>query len=173
MKGRLPMPRSAVNSVLDEITPKLAGLLKTLTPFERRKLSRELAIMMRGEVSGKILANIEPDGRKMRPRLPQRKRKNSKKGAMFKRLGMRRSMRVRQTANIASVEFQPKNRRIAAVHHFGLTSRVNKFGTTAKYIRRELMGFDQAMRKQIGASLIKHLAGGVKWAACLAIPRVS
>ena len=144
--------------VVDEITSELDSILGTMKPSARRKLAKELALMLRGEMSAAILANKEPDGSAMAPRLSQRSRK-AKTGKMFKKLGMRRSMKVRQSARSASVEFQPKNARIAAVHHFGLTSRVNKHGTTAKYIARELLGFNDPLEEKISTAIIDHIAG--------------
>lgn len=121
------------------LNEQFGEILKRVSPAERRKFSRKVAIALRAHRSDEILANRNADGTPMTPRKPQRRRKN-KNMKMFQKLGRKRGLRFRANAGYASVSFQPKNKWVADIHHFGKTVRIGKYRTRVKYPERTLMG---------------------------------
>lgn len=127
------------------LNEQFGEILKRVSPAERRKFSRKVAIALRAHRSDEILANRNADGTPMTPRKPQRRRKN-KNMKMFQKLGRRSSMRVRANAGYASVRFQPKNHKIAENHQFGKRVQVNEHARV-KYPERTLLGMDKQEEK--------------------------
>lgn len=136
----------------------LERLLTSVKPQERRRMARSIAISLRAMQSDNILANLEPDGSKMAPRLPQRRAKR-KTGKMFQKLGRRRQIKARYNANRALVQFEGANRRIANIHHYGLKAKVSSAGPYVRYRERQLLGISDRERQLVKEHIYKALAG--------------
>lgn len=140
-------------SALDE---QFGEILKRISPAERRKFSRQVAIALRAHRSDEILANRDADGRAMVPRKSQKGHRR-KKGKMFQKLGRRRAMRIRANSAYASISFQPKNRRIADNHHFGRVVQVNAY-SRVRYPERTLLALNEPEEKIIKEHLYNLMA---------------
>lgn len=141
------------------LNEQFGEILKRVSPAERRKFSRSVAIALRAHRSDEILANRDADGFPMTPRKPQkpRRRQKNKSGKMFKKLGRRSSMRIRANATQATISFQPKNRKIAETHQLGKRVQVNPH-TKAKYPARTLLGMNEKEEAIVRDELFKFIS---------------
>ncbi|MGA3702321.1 phage virion morphogenesis protein [Ralstonia pseudosolanacearum] len=141
-----------------ELEAWLAGMLTKLDAPARRTLARAVAVELRRRQVARIAEQRNPDGSPYVPRKPQpRHRVGRIRRAMFMRLGLARYMKGEADANTAVVTFADKARRIAAVHHFGLRDRINRYGLTAQYPVRELLGLDDRDVKRVTDLVFRRL----------------
>lgn len=130
-------------------------LLAALSPNERKKLTRKLAMVQRRNAISRIKKNIDPDGNKFEKRKPQKY--NVKKGKMMKKIGQARRMKIRATPNFATVTYKNGlDAYIAGVHQEGEEVKVNKH-TKVKYPKRALYGFAKDDDKVLAKEVQKHL----------------
>ncbi|MDW5418896.1 phage virion morphogenesis protein [Iodobacter sp. CM08] len=121
-----------------------AGLLGNLDAKALRRMNKKLAMELRKRQQAHIAAQQNPDGTPYAPRLPQqRKKKGRIKRQMFAKLRTARHLKTQSSDTGAVVRFSPSTARIAQIHQFGLSGRVNKTGTIKhKYAARVLLGFN-------------------------------
>lgn len=136
-------------------TRDLDALLQGLTPGNRQKLGRTLAMAIRTDSAKSIRQNIDADGNRMSPRKKQ-KRRDAKKGKMFKRLGRANSMRVRASSRNASVDFK-KWWKIAKTNHFGETIKMPN-GANATYPVRTLLGWNPKRMAIVEKRILEHFS---------------
>ncbi|MES9901127.1 MAG: phage virion morphogenesis protein [Sedimenticola sp.] len=135
-------------------------LIANLSTARRRKLLRTLAVGIRQRQAKRIAAQKNPDGSAYAPRKP---RKASKKGrikrraALFKEMRKTKHLRIRASANQASVGYSGRTARIARIHHEGQLAEVGKGGALYQYERRELLGFTPDDRDWIAQTVHDHL----------------
>ncbi len=147
---------------------QLAGrMLAALSPAERGKATRAIAVDLRRSQSTRIGQQRNPDGSSYEPRKQReplrakrgRIKRKAKRGPMFKKL--RRLLKPESTPDEAAVTFaQSAVSRIAGVHHFGLRDRVTRRRATpeATYPARRLLGLTDADRQRILQILVDRLS---------------
>lgn len=123
-----------------------------LSPRERAKLGRRIAMEVRRSQVERIAAQRNPDGSAFTPRKAQPESGRGKVGrikrratarAMFPKLRRAQYLRIESSPSEASVGFSnPTTARVAAVHQYGLRDRVTKKPGAAvvRYPRRVLLG---------------------------------
>lgn len=143
---------------LDAIEPWLSGIMDSLQPGQRLRLSRKIGQLMRRRNAARIRKNVEPDGKAMEPR-KARKRGSGRRGRMFKKIGLAKNMRITARADSVSIKFNPLVSGAASVHHFGLVDKVERTGTAPKvrYPARRLLGINPDDREAIAELVMKAL----------------
>ncbi|MEJ1436571.1 MAG: phage virion morphogenesis protein [Candidatus Sedimenticola sp. (ex Thyasira tokunagai)] len=135
-------------------------LIANLSTARRRKLLRTLAVGIRQRQAKRIASQKNPDGSAYAPRKP---RKADKKGrikrraALFKEMRKAKHLRIRASANLASVGYTGRTARIARIHQEGQLAEVGKGGPLHQYDRRELLGFTPDDRDWIAQTVHDHL----------------
>ncbi|EHI0837125.1 phage virion morphogenesis protein [Escherichia coli] len=122
----------------------LTGLIESLSPSGRRRLSAELAKRLRQSQQRRVMAQKAPDGTPYVPRQQQsaRKKTGRVKRKMFAKLITSRFLHIRASPEQASMEFYGgKSPKIASVHQFGLSEETRKDGKKIDYPARPLLGF--------------------------------
>lgn len=133
---------------LDALEPWLGGLLAKTQPRERMALARAVGQIMRQFNAARVMANVEPDGTPMAPRIPKKPRKSGKArkgkpGRMFKRIELARNMMVQPSADDVTLSFKPRIAQTAKEHHFGLEAPVDRRirnSIRVRYKARRLLG---------------------------------
>lgn len=123
---------------------RLTGLIESLSPSGRRRLSAELAKRLRQSQQRRVMAQKAPDGTPYAPRQQQsaRKKTGRVKRKMFAKLITSRFLHIRASPEQASMEFYGgKSPKIASVHQFGLSEETRKDGKKIDYPARPLLGF--------------------------------
>lgn len=143
----------------------VSPLLERLTPAERRKLSRQVALDLRRAQRNRIRANRNPDGSAFEPRKP---RARSKSGGikrqvrnaahMFQKMVGPRHFKLRATPNGLSLHFLGQVGFIARVHQYGLRAKVAPDGPRYRYPQRALLGFEREDVRRIRDSVLDHLS---------------
>lgn len=142
-----------------DLEPHLQGLLTALSPAERRRLARDIAMELRRSNQRRIAAQQNPDGTPYAPRKPRLRARGGRiRRAMFARLRTTRYLRVQSTANAALVTISGRVARISRVHQYGLTDRVAPRGPQYRYPARRILGHSEADRHAIAERIIDHLA---------------
>lgn len=143
-----------------QVVDWLDALVTKLTPQQRRKLLRDVATKLRQQQQQNIRQQQNPDGSAFEPRkTPLRAKSGRIKKQMFTRLRTTRYLKTKVSGDAAAVEFDPKARRIARVHHYGLRDRVSKKGPEINYPKRKLLGVDSNDTKTIEDIILKKLSG--------------
>lgn len=142
-----------------QVVDWLDALVTQLTPQQRRKLLRDVATKLRQQQQQNIRQQQNPDGSAFEPRkTPLRAKSGRIKKQMFTRLRTTRYLKTKVSDDAAAVEFDPKARRIARVHHYGLRDRVSKKGPEFTYPARQLLGISDASDELVMNLIIEHLA---------------
>ncbi len=91
---------------------RLTGLIESLSPSGRRRLSAELAKRLRQSQQRRVMAQKAPDGTPYAPRQQQsaRKKTGRVKRKMFAKLITSRFLHIRASPEQASMEFYGGNR---------------------------------------------------------------
>lgn len=148
---------------LSALEPWLAGYLARLDPRERIKVSRAIAKMLQKRNAERIRQNIQPDGTPMEPRKPKKSKSGrirARKGKMFKKTALARNMRTRVGPDDVELFFRPLVAGTAAVHHSGLTDKVDhriRNSIKVRYPARRLFGFSPQDRDDIMATVLDSL----------------
>ncbi|MDD5175748.1 MAG: phage virion morphogenesis protein [Sterolibacterium sp.] len=140
---------------------RLAGLLHSIEPAQRRQLARVIAARLRTSQSRRIADQLNPDGTLYAPRRPRlRRKKGFVRRKMFTKLRTARWMKVEATPEAAVVTFAGQVQHMAKVHQYGLRDRVDrKGGPEVDYPRRELLGLTDPEIADIEDAVLAHLAG--------------
>lgn len=143
---------------LQQLESWLTPLINKLSPKERRELARNVARDLRLANRERIKAQTSPDGTPFEPRTQLRGRRGQlRRRTMFNKLRTAKYLKIKTTADEATVGFMGRVNRIARVHHYGLRDRVEKSGPYHQYARRELVGITPADRERIANSVLNHL----------------
>ena len=120
---------------------RLTGLIESLSPSGRRRLSAELAKRLRQSQQRRVMAQKAPDGTPYAPRQQQsaRKKTGRVKRKMFAKL------------------ITGKSPKIASVHQFGLSEENRKDGKEIDYPARPLLGFTGEDVQMIEEIILAHL----------------
>lgn len=138
----------------------LTGLIESLSPSGRRRLSAELAKRLRQSQQHRVMAQKAPDGTPYAPRQQQsaRKKTGRVKRKMFAKLITSRFLHIRASPEQASMEFYGgKSPKIASVHQFGLSEENRKDGKKIDYPARPLLGFTGEDVQMIEEIILAHL----------------
>lgn len=144
---------------LEHIHKYANGLLTKIKPEERKKLARELAIMLRKSNRQRITAQKNPDG----AAFEQKKRKITKKtnrikNKMFTKLKTAKYLKQKTTPNEATVYFVQSVAKMARIHHYGLRGRILKGkNISTVYPKRAILGLSNSDNKQIEAIVLNYL----------------
>lgn len=141
-------------------TAWLTGLIESLSPSGRRRLSAELAKRLRQSQQRRVMAQKAPDGTPYAPRQQQsaRKKTGRVKRKMFAKLITSRFLHIRASPEQASMEFYGgKSPKIASVHQFGLSEENRKDGKKIDYPARPLLGFTGEDVQMIEGIISNHL----------------
>lgn len=135
------------------------ALLAKLSPVERRKITRDIAIHLRRSQHQRISQQRNPDGSAF---LPRKRTLRSKAGrikrvAMFRKMSKTRYLKIKATTVGAEVGFYGDIARIARVHQEGQEDAVRPGGPRVRYAQRRLLGFTEADRERIRDQLLAHL----------------
>lgn len=117
----------------------LSFLTERFNPTTVQKLKTEIAKSLKSSNQMRMSAQVSPDRAKWQPR----KNTGSSRGRMMAKL--KNQMSIRNAGDV-SVGFFGETSRVAKIHHFGLSERL-EFGV-ANYPSRELIGVsdeDKAM----------------------------
>ncbi|EQC1828169.1 phage virion morphogenesis protein [Escherichia coli] len=147
--------REAIKSGMAE-----TGLIESLSPSGRRRLSAELAKRLRQSQQRRVMAHKAPDGTPYAPRQQQsaRKKTGRVKRKMFAKLITSRFLHIRASPEQASMEFYGgKSPKIASVHQFGLSEENRKDGKKIDYPARPLLGFTSEDVQMIEEIILAHL----------------
>lgn len=147
---------------MDDFKPfedKLAGLIASLSPSGRRRLTVDIAKKLRQRQQQQIKAQTAPDGSPFAPRKrpPARAKKGRIKREMFAKLRTNRFMKATGDNDAAVVEFTGKVQRIARVHQLGLKDKPNSHNRMIEYPVRQLLGFNKNLTKEAECIIIKTL----------------
>lgn len=145
----------------DQLETWAGALLAKLSPAERRKLARTIAIDLRRTQRQRILAQRNPDGsafapRKLRASAPGARRLRA--GKMFSKISQAKHLKAKATGDSAVVEFAGRADRIARVHQNGLRDRVAPRGPEVRYPTRQLLGITDAEREHVRDLILQHLS---------------
>lgn len=122
-----------------EIEARLTGLIESLAPGERRKLTRNIAKALRTSQASRIAAQQNPDGTAYAPRKPRlRKDKGKLRRTMFAKLRTAKYLKAEATPDSATVTFVAGVQHIARVHQYGLRDQLGKL--MVRYPERQLLG---------------------------------
>ena len=148
---------------MDDFKPfedKLTGLIASLSPGGRRRLTVDIAKKLRQRQQQRIKSQTSPDGSPFTPRKrpPVRAKKGRIKREMFAKLRTNRFMKATGDDGAAVVEFTGKVQRIARVHQFGLRDKPSPKSAAIQYAERQLLGFSEDDRQLVESILIDHLA---------------
>ncbi|OAT18848.1 phage tail completion protein [Buttiauxella noackiae ATCC 51607] len=138
---------------------KIAGLIASLSPAARRRITAEIAKRLRASQQQRIKRQQAPDGTPYaaRKRQPVKGKKGRVKRAMFTKLRTNRYMKVKGTNEAAVVEFTGRVQRMARVHQEGLRDHPNLYSELVQYEARKLLGFSSHDMSNIRDSIIKIL----------------
>lgn len=147
-------------SELQPLQARLDALIAQLSPQKRVRLARDIGRQLATSQRQRIARQQNPDGSAFAPRKPQKSRKGSiKKRAMFAKLRTARFMRIRTNADGVEIGYTGQNAHIAAVHQYGLESKVNRRANwKVKYDRRELLGFNDDDLEIVEGLVLQYLA---------------
>ncbi|HBQ5234596.1 phage virion morphogenesis protein [Klebsiella pneumoniae] len=140
---------------------KLAGLLAALSPAGRRRMTADIAKKLRQRQQQRIKSQKAPDGSPFAPRKrpPVRAKQGRIKREMFAKLRTNRYMKATGNDSAAVVEFTGKVQRIARVHQYGLRDKPTSNSVEIKYIKRQLLGFNEDDVKIVEEIIINYLSG--------------
>ena len=129
---------------------RLTGLIESLSPSGRRRLSAELAKRLRQSQQRRGMAQ--------RQQQSARKKTGRVKRKMFAKLITSRFLHIRASPEQASMEFYGgKSPKIASVHQFGLSEENRKDGKKIDYPARPLLGFTGEDVQMIEEIILAHL----------------
>lgn len=139
---------------------KLAGLIASLSPAARRRMTAEIAKQLRASQQQRIKRQQAPGGTPYaaRKRPPVKGKKGRIKREMFTKLRTNRYMKAKGTNDAAVVEFAGKVQRMVRVHQEGLRDKPNRYSEAVQYEARPLLGFNQHDQKIVEEILISHLS---------------
>ena len=139
---------------------KLAGLIASLSPAARRRMTAEIAKQLRVSQQQRIKRQQAPDGTPYvaRKRQPVKGKKGRVKREMFTKLRTNRYMKAKGSNEAAVVEFAGRVQRMAQVHQEGLGDRPNRHSKDVQYPQRQLLGFNRGEEQFIEKILIKHIS---------------
>lgn len=143
---------------------KLAGLIASLSPAARRRMTAEIAKQLRASQQQRIKRQQAPDGAPYaaRKRQPVKGKKGRVKREMFTKLRTHRYMKTKGTDNAAVVEFVGRVQRIARVHQEGLKDKPNRYSESVQYEARPLLGIDKTSIQLIEKELLITLSKSFK-----------
>lgn len=138
---------------------KLAGLIASLSPAARRRMTVDIAKELRASQQHRIKRQQAPDGTPYaaRKRQPVKGKKGRVKREMFTKLRTNRYMKAKGTNEAAVVEFVGRVQRIARVHHFGLKERTGFNSAAIEYPTRQLLGFSYKDIDFVSTTIINNL----------------
>jgi len=147
---------------MNELKPfedKLAGLIASLSPAARRRMSAEIAKELRTSQQQRIKRQQAPDGTPYaaRKRQPVKGKKGRVKRAMFTKLRTNRYMKTKGTNDAAVVEFVGRVQRMARVHQEGLRDKPNRYSAGVQYEERPLLGVSKQNEQLVSEVIINHL----------------
>ncbi|HBR2076842.1 TPA: phage virion morphogenesis protein [Klebsiella quasipneumoniae subsp. quasipneumoniae] len=139
---------------------KLAGLISSLSPAGRRRMTIDIAKKLRQRQQQRIKSQKAPDGSPFAPRRrqPVRAKKGRIKREMFVKLRTNRYMKASGNDSTAVVEFTGKVQRIARVHQFGLRDAPTSNSGFVDYPSRRLLGLSVYDREFVKARVIECLS---------------
>lgn len=144
---------------LKQLEDWIEPLIAKLSAKERRVLAREIARDLRIANRERIKAQTNPDGTTFEPRTELRGRSGRiRRKAMFTKLRTAKYLKIKTSADEASVGFMGQVARIARVHHYGLRDKVEKGGPQHQYARRELVGIPKKDEGAIADTIINYLS---------------
>ncbi|MNC41316.1 Phage virion morphogenesis family protein [compost metagenome] len=143
---------------------KLAGLIASLSPAARRRMTAEIAKQLRVSQQQRIKRQQAPDGTPYaaRKRQPVKGKRGRVKREMFMKLRTNRYMKAKGTDNAAAVEFVGRVQRIARVHQEGLKDKPNRYSESVQYEARPLLGIDKTSIQLIEKELLITLSESFK-----------
>lgn len=155
-----------MSDAIDQIADWATPLMARLTPAARKAAMAEVAVYLRRSQAERIASQRNADGspyESRRPRASLASSKGSIRRGMFLGLRKTRSLQRRATSDTAMVSMQPRALRVARVHQFGLTDKVDRRdprSPSVRYARRELLGFTAADLDAVADILIRHANPG-------------
>ncbi|HKN04034.1 MAG TPA: phage virion morphogenesis protein [Buttiauxella sp.] len=137
---------------------KLAGLIASLSPAARRRMTAEIAKQLRASQQQRIKRQQAPDGTPYaaRKRQPVKGKKGRVKREMFTKLRTNRYMKAKGTDNASMVEFVGRVQRMARVHQEGLRDKPNRYSEGVQYEVRPLLGLNSVDRDSVETLIIKN-----------------
>ncbi|MEQ5194617.1 phage virion morphogenesis protein [Klebsiella pasteurii] len=147
---------------MNELKPfedKLAGLIATLSPAGRRRMTADIAKRLRQRQQQRIKSQQSPDGSPFSPRKrqPIRAKKGRVKREMFAKLRQNRYMKATGNDSAAVVEFTGKVQRIARVHQLGLMDKSSRHSKSVLYPARILLALNESDISFVEKAILKHL----------------
>ncbi|OAF48185.1 phage tail protein [Escherichia coli] len=138
---------------------RLTGLIESLSPSGRRRLSAELAKRLRQSQQRRVMAQKAPDGTPYAPRKQQSARKRPVALSENVCETYHQSfLHIRASPEQAAMEFYGgKSPKIASVHQFGLSEETRKDGKKIDYPARPLLGFTGEDVQMIEEIILAHL----------------
>ena len=138
---------------------KLAGLIATLSPAGRRRMTVDIAKKLRQRQQQRIKSQKAPDGSPFAPRKrqPVRAKKGRIKREMFAKLRTNRYMKASGNDSAAVVEFTGKVQRIARVHQLGLMDKASRQSKSVLYPARILLALNESDISSVEEVIFKHL----------------
>lgn len=138
---------------------KLAGLIASLSPAARRKMTAEIAKQLRTSQQQRIKRQQAPDGTPyaVRKRQPVKGKKGRVKREMFTKLRTNRYMKAKGTDEVAFVEFTGRVKRMARVHQEGLRDKPSRYSAGVQYEVRPLLGIGLNDNKIITHAILKNI----------------
>lgn len=145
---------------IDALAGWVEPLLRKMDPSQRRNLMKAISRDLRKENQERMKGQQDPDGQKWEPRKRQSlrgKRGQIRKKAMFTKLRTAKYLKIRTSPDSAGLAFAGPAGRIAAIHHYGLRSKVDKDGPIYDYPARRLIGFGRSDLDRIADRVLSHI----------------
>lgn len=148
---------------LDELEKVLGTIVAGLSTAARRRATRAISAELRRSQSGRIAAQLNPDGTPFEPRKPRlashhkgvagkaagKRARSVTRRAMFAKIRASRFLKARSDADTVEVGFTGSAARIARVHQEGLRDKVDAKRSDAEaiYPIRRILGISKNDRE--------------------------
>lgn len=142
---------------IEALEPWMAQILNAAAPGTRRRLAKTIATDLRRSQAERIAAQQNPDGTRYARRRVQLLTKTGrirKRQEMFTKLRTSRFLKLKSSANRATVGFDGRAAAIARVHQYGLKDRPQEPGPLVKYRERQLLGYTLEDRDRIANTVL-------------------
>jgi phage virion morphogenesis protein len=132
-------------------------LYQNLQPSSRKRLLQGIAKDVLREQRERIAKQQNPDGSRYAERRIDSRRKDQKRGAMFKKIRLARYTRAKTNGDNITIDFEPRVQRVAKVHQFGEMDSPRKGMHRVKYRIRELLGISDRTERVVSDALTNRL----------------
>lgn len=130
------------------------SMVDAMAPQQRKQIARKMAVLLRRQNQQRLTKQTGPDGEPWAPRKNKRTGSVARKRKMMQGLKKARFLRIQSDNKGASVGYNARTARIAAIHHFGLTEN------GIEYDERKLLGITEKDLELLASILVDKMVSG-------------